>query len=278
MTCQNTTYLSHKTWPDLIMRIKHLKVTCSFSARRSPLSPVTSFSLGFQLRKVLEVTGLVGAGFKGETFVWFGFAVCHRAGISLHRWFTELDRQLRGLNRKFLHPRTDLFVLSTSVLKSTFAIFHITHAASICTWPPLDTFCPRPQWNGDKSAVTLKEVLTPGLAPMNCTVASISCSGSCVRAMRTRGRCDTLQSGLCRLPGGPIVCLSISYACSRSLARSQLFLHVFGRYTSVEASASPRLLLGRGMHLSNQGQAWRGIRYNWSDVRYSLETSCCQQD
>lgn len=146
-------------------------------------------------------------------------------------------------------------MLSTSVLKSTFAIFHITHAASICTWPPHDTFCPRPQWNGDKSAVTLKEVLTPGLAPMNCTVASISCSGSCVRAMRTRGRCDTLQLGLCRLPGGPIVCLSISYACARSLARSQLFLHVFGRYTSVEASASPRLLLGRGMHLSNQGQA-----------------------
>ena len=123
-------------------------------------------------------------------------------------------------------------------------------------------------------AVTLKKVLTLGLAPMNCTVASISCWGSCVRAMRTRGRCDTLQSGLCRLPGGPIVCLSIS--CAR--ARSQLFLHVFGRYASVEASASPRLLLGQGMHLSNQGQAWRGISYNWSDVRYSLETSCCQQD
>ena len=73
MTCQNTTYLSHKTWPDLIMRIKHLKVTCSFSARRSPLSPVTSFSLSFQLRKLLEVTSLVGAGFKGENWrqIWF---------------------------------------------------------------------------------------------------------------------------------------------------------------------------------------------------------------
>ena len=124
MTCQNTTYLSHKTWPDLIMRIKHLKVTCSFSARRSPLSPVTSFSLGFQLRKVLEVTGSAGAGFKGETGVRFGFAVCHRAGISLHRWFTELDRQLRGLNRKFLHPKTDLFVVYVCAEKHICCISH----------------------------------------------------------------------------------------------------------------------------------------------------------
>lgn len=57
MTCQNTTYLSHKIGPDLIIRGKHLNVTCSVNALYFPInvpSPVTSFSLGFQLMKFLE--------------------------------------------------------------------------------------------------------------------------------------------------------------------------------------------------------------------------------
>lgn len=49
MTCQNTTYLSHKIGPDLIIWIRHLKVTCGINALSFPInvsSPVTAFSLG----------------------------------------------------------------------------------------------------------------------------------------------------------------------------------------------------------------------------------------
>lgn len=243
MTCQHTTYLSHKIGPDLIIRIEHLKVACGVKALCFPISvssSVTSFSLGFfKLMKILKVSlfflllcltfflnrnlhiwDLTNAGVR--------LGYCLSSG-HLHRWFTELhSRHLEGLDVKFQHPKPIWFWQHFSSLKSTCAIFLITQAASICTWRPLDAFSPCLWLVGDKSAVTLKKVLTPGLAPMNCTVASISCSGSCVRAMRTRGRCDTLQSRLCRLPGGPIVCLSISYAG----ACSQLFLHGFGRNAS----------------------------------------------
>lgn len=54
MTCQITTYLSHKIGPDLIICIKHLKLTCD--ALCFPINeprPVPSFSLGFQLKKIL---------------------------------------------------------------------------------------------------------------------------------------------------------------------------------------------------------------------------------
>lgn len=52
MICQNTTYLSHKSGPDLNFWIKPLKVTCDVNALCFPINMstlVTSFSLAFSV-------------------------------------------------------------------------------------------------------------------------------------------------------------------------------------------------------------------------------------
>lgn len=170
MSYEYTTYLCSKTVPDLIIWIKHLKYTCDVNVLLFAvmfywlLSPSTCIRWSFWTPCFSQATFEIFLNIQGRLA---SLLLCVIVGASFLTDVFKLAPHHQGSNRKFQHPKSISFWQLSCVLKSTCAKYAITQTASICTSPPLCTFFPRPQWNGDKSAVTLKKVLTCGRAPVD---------------------------------------------------------------------------------------------------------------